>query len=77
MIVTGPDIQEIRDLREQLTEKTIKTPMLRCAAIEDAIDGGTSDLEKLEFLQRTGKFKARGALATLQVLDENQLAADI
>ena len=77
MIVTGPDIQEIRDLREQLTEETIKTPMLRCAAIEDAIDGSTSVLAKLEFLQRTGTFKARGALATLHGLDEKQLAAGV
>jgi threonine dehydratase len=77
MTVTGPDIQEIRDLREQLTEETIRTPMLRCAAIEDAIDGSTSVLAKLEFLQRTGTFKARGALATLHGLDEKQLAAGV
>jgi len=77
MTVTGPDIKEIRALREQLVEETIVTPMLRCAAIEDAIGGETSVLAKLEFFQRTGTFKARGALATLHGLDEEQLAAGV
>jgi threonine dehydratase len=77
MTVTGPDINEIRALREQLTEETITTPMLRCAAIEQAVGAGTSVHAKLEFLQRTGTFKARGALATLHGLDEKQLAAGV
>ena len=77
MTVTGPDIKEIRALREQLTEETITTPMLRCAAIEQAVGAGTSVHVKLEFLQRTGTFKARGALATLHALDKAQLAAGV
>ena len=77
MTVTGPDIKEIRALREQLTEETITTPMLRCAAIEQAVGAGTSVHAKLEFLQRTGTFKARGALATLHALDKAQLAAGV
>jgi len=77
MTVTGPDIKEIRALREQLTEETIATPMLRCAAIERAVGAGTSVHAKLEFLQRTGTFKARGALATLHALDKAQLAAGV
>lgn len=77
MTVTGPDIKEIRALREQLTEKTITTPMLRCAAIEEAVGGETPVQAKLEFLQRTGTFKARGALATLHGLDKEQLAAGV
>lgn len=77
MTVTGPDIQEIRALRDRLTEETITTPMLRCAAIEDAIGGNTSVHAKLEFLQRTGTFKARGALATLHGLDKAQLKAGV
>jgi len=77
MTVTGPDIQEIRALRDRLTEETIVTPMLRCAAIEQAAGENTSVEAKLEFLQRTGTFKARGALATLHGLDQEQLAAGV
>ena len=77
MTVTGPDIKEIRALREELAEETIATPMLRCAAIEHAAGGQTSVQAKLEFLQRTGTFKARGALATLRGLDKAQLEAGV
>lgn len=51
--------------------------MVRCAAIESAIGGKTLVQAKLEFLQRTGTFKARGALATLHGLNEEQLAAGV
>jgi len=49
--------------------------MARCAGIEDRLGNGTQVLAKLEFLQRTGTFKARGALAALQSLsaDEHRL----
>ncbi len=77
MTVTGPDIKEIRALREQIAQETITTPMVRCAAIESAIGGETTVQAKLEFLQRTGTFKARGALATLHSLNEEQLAAGV
>lgn len=77
MTVTGPDIKEIRELREQLTEETIATPMVRCAAIESAIGDETRVHAKLEFLQRTGTFKARGALATLHALSKEQLATGV
>jgi threonine dehydratase len=42
--------------------------LLRCAGIELALDNGTRVWGKLEFLQRTGTFKARGALANLHAL---------
>src|SRR5210317_725161 len=73
MTVTGPHINEIRALREKLTQETAVTPVLRCAAIEGVIGGGTQVVAKMEFLQRTGTFKARGALATLYSLTANQL----
>lgn len=77
MTVTGPNIKDIRVLREELADNIISTPVVRCAAIESAIGGGTSVLAKLEFLQRTGTFKARGALATLRCLDQRQLKAGV
>ncbi len=77
MTAAGPDIADIRALRERLAEETILTPMIRCAAIEDAMGGNTRVYAKLEFLQRTGTFKARGALATLFALGPGQLAAGV
>ena len=77
MTVTGPDIKDIRKLRKQLAGETITTPMVRCAAIESTIGQETSVQAKLEFLQRTGTFKARGALATLHGLDKAQLIAGV
>ena len=77
MATPGPDIAEIRALTGRLAENIIRTPVLRCAAIGTAIGGGTEVLAKLEFLQCTGTFKARGALATVLGLDEAQLRAGI
>jgi len=73
MTVKGPDINEIRALRERLADETIVTPMLRCAAIEALAGDNTEVFAKLEFLQSTGTFKARGALATLHSLSAEQL----
>jgi len=64
-------------MRERLAEQTTLTPVIRCAAIEEAIGGGTRVFAKLEFLQRTGTFKARGALATLYGLPPEQLAIGV
>ncbi len=73
MSETGPHIDEIVALREQLAEKITATPVVRCPSIESALGDGTEVWAKLEFLQRTGTFKARGALATLMGLDAPQL----
>lgn len=70
---TGPKIEDIRALREQLTAMALRTPVMRCAAIEAELGGNTEVVAKLEFLQRTGTFKARGALATLLGLTKEQL----
>ncbi len=77
MSETGPHIDEIAALREQLTAKITATPVVRCPSIESALGGGTEVQAKLEFLQRTGTFKARGALATLMGLDAEQLSRGV
>lgn len=77
MTITGPDIAQIRSLREVLTRDIVETPVVRCAALERIIGGDTQVSAKLEFLQRTGTFKARGALATLRSLSEAQRAAGV
>lgn len=77
MSIAAPAIKDIQSLREALTEDTVVTPVLRCAAIESVIGGGTQVSAKLEFLQRTGTFKARGALATLRSLPQEQLRSGV
>ena len=77
MTLKGPNIKEIRALRGQLTDQIVRTPILRCAAIESLIGGDTEVYAKLEFLQHTGTFKARGALTTLRSLTPEQLKAGV
>ena len=77
MTEKGPQIQEIRRLQEALSGELIRTPVVRCAAIEGVVGGDTRVTGKLEFLQRTGTFKARGALGTLRSLAPAQLAAGV
>lgn len=73
MTVTAPTIESVRALRKALGDNIWTTPLMRCAAIELALDNGTRVWGKLEFLQRTGTFKARGALANLHALTREQL----
>ncbi len=73
----GPAIDDIRELRDRLGARVLRTPILRCARIEDRIGGNTRVLGKLEFLQHTGTFKARGALAVVNALDTPQLDAGV
>ena len=73
----APNINEIRKLRDLLQNQLIRTPVLQCAALESALGHGTRVTAKLEFLQRTGTFKARGALATLHGLSDEARAAGV
>ena len=68
----GPNIAEIHALRDRLSAQILRTPVMRCASIEEVLGGNTQVFAKLEFLQRTGTFKARGALATLHGLSAKQ-----
>lgn len=77
MTEPGPHIDEIRALRDALLEEVIETPVLRAWALERVLGGDTRVTVKLEFLQRTGTFKARGALATLRGLSVDQLARGV
>lgn len=72
-----PSIERIRRLRESLHGDIVHTPLIRCAGIEDELDNGTVVFGKLEFLQRTGTFKARGALSVIRGLDAAQLNAGV
>jgi len=77
MTESGPDIAAIRALRARLGDEVCRTPVIRCKAMERGIGGDTEIHAKLEFLQRTGTFKARGALATLMGLTPDQLASGV
>lgn len=73
----GPTLKEIRAQRAVLADEIVTTPVLRCAALEALLGDGTRITAKLEFLQRTGTFKARGALATIQALAPSQLQVGV
>lgn len=75
--VEPPSIEEIRQLRSALGSAINTTPMVRCAGLEDALGGDTEIFGKFEFLQRTGTFKARGALAVLSQLTPEQIERGI
>jgi len=75
--IEAPSIDEIRALRESLGTSIYQTPVVRCAEIEELLGGESEVYGKLEFLQRTGTFKARGALAVLSRLDAGQLEKGI
>ena len=77
MTHSAPAIDEIVAVREQLGDRIMRTPVIRCAGLEDLLDNGTRVYGKLEFLQRTGTFKARGALVTLLALSDEQRSAGV
>lgn len=61
----GPNIDEIRTEYDRIVAHTVRTPTLRCDAVADVLGSNSAVHAKLEFLQRTGTFKARGALVSL------------
>jgi len=76
-VTEGPLIAEIRRLRDAQANAIWQTPVLRCASLENQLGGGMTIYAKLEFLQRTGTFKARGALAVLNSLTVEQLESGV
>ena len=67
-----PGIADVRELRQRLRQWLLQTPVVRCPGLEARMGGGAVTA-KLEFLQRTGTFKARGALAAIAALEREQL----
>ena len=51
--------------------------MVRCRALEKRLGSEMEIYAKMEFLQLTGTFKPRGALATMLSLDKEQLKAGV
>lgn len=76
-MAAAPSIAEIRQLQERLGQWLLKTPVVRCRNLEQALDTETEIWGKLEFLQQTGTFKPRGALSVALSLNDTQRAAGI
>ncbi|MDH3748600.1 MAG: pyridoxal-phosphate dependent enzyme [Gammaproteobacteria bacterium] len=77
MTHSAPNLDAITQLRASLAHDIVRTPLMRCAGLESLLDDGSMVYGKLEFLQRTGTFKARGALAVIRGLSREQLAAGV
>ena len=64
-----PNVDDVRQLGRELSPWLVRTPVVECRPLDDELNDGTRAWVKLEFLQRTGTFKARGALAFMASLD--------
>jgi threonine dehydratase len=74
-----PTLEQIRSAREQLGDLVLETPVWRWGGREIAAVAGekTEVFLKLELFQRTGSFKARGALCNTLDLDKEALARGV
>ena len=72
-------LDRIEATRAAVAPWIVETPVLEWSGVaKDALLGaGTRAILKLELLQRTGSFKARGALANILALDAAQRAAGV
>jgi len=70
-------LSDIRALQKVLLPRLVRTPTIRCIGLEALYGNKTEIYAKLEFLQHTGTFKARGAISVLSGLDDEQLAAGV
>jgi threonine dehydratase len=77
MTTIAPGIEAVRELKKSLGDQIVETPVVRCHAMEQTLGSDTHVWAKMEFLQQTGTFKARGALAVVLSLDETQRAAGV
>lgn len=69
----APTLRDIETARDRIADHVVRTPThrLREPAAEELIGAGELHL-KLEFLQRTGTFKARGAINNLRTLSPDE-----
>ncbi len=77
MQMLAPAIDDVRELQQRLQEWLVRTPVLRCRALEDRLADDVEIHAKMEFLQQTGTFKPRGALSVMLQLDSDQLKAGV
>ena len=66
----APTIADVRRAAERIAGHAIRTPLIRSAALDEAI--GARVFVKPETLQRTGSFKFRGAYNAISVLSREE-----
>jgi threonine dehydratase len=71
------DLEDIRSAAVRIAGKVRRTPVAEAANLKDPLPGGISVSLKLELMQVTGSFKARGATNRLACLDPAQLGHGI
>jgi threonine dehydratase len=77
MTESAPGLDDIARTRDALADEIVRTPLLRCTGLETEPGNTTEVFGKLEFLQRTGTFKARGALASIRALSPAERAIGV
>jgi len=65
-------LREIKKLDKILDNYIYRTPLIRCRYLESGFSENTKIYAKLEFLQKTGTFKIRGAIASIINLNQQQ-----
>jgi threonine dehydratase len=70
-----PTFADIEDAAAQLEGMAVKTPLLRCDALDEAAGGRV--FVKAECLQRTGSFKFRGAYNRISRLSAQERRAGV
>lgn len=70
-------IDDIRAARDRIADGIRRTPVIRADQLKTALPGGVEPVLKLELLQVTGSFKARGATNRLRTTPREQLAGGI
>ena len=76
-MTTGPGIEEVRAAAARIHGLVRKTPLLTAAPVREQSDVARGLLLKLESLQVTGSFKARGAVNAVFALPSAALARGI
>src|SRR5439155_13398138 len=76
-MTAGPGVDEVRAAATRIREFVRKTPLLTAAPVRDRPDLAGGLLLKLESLQVTGSFKARGAVNAVFSLPPTALARGI
>jgi threonine dehydratase len=70
-------LADIRAAQRRIEGRVRRTPMMAAGPMKNALPGGGAIVMKLECLQATGSFKARGASNKLGMLDAAQVARGI
>ena len=65
-------LSEIRKLNKILDGYIYRTPLIRCRYLESIFSENTKIFAKLEFLQKTGTFKIRGAISSIINLNKQK-----